>query len=206
MSRPGRHIEGTQTRERVLQAAAELMAQNGYSGTSISQISKASSTNPASIYWAFSSKEGLFAAVLERAADSAFERVHDAIPEHGDMWDSIAALAKVFEDGPEFLRLLLVLSLERRDADPEILATARRVRATAAAQLAHQLEKVLGLPQAAQRRAAAQRLARFTLMLLDGVFVASQIERDETDLKDAFALISLGVRSTAEALVTDIQK
>ena len=68
MPKPGRHIEGARTRERVLEAAADLIARQGYAATSIAQISQRSGTNPASIYWAFGSKEGLLAAVMERAA------------------------------------------------------------------------------------------------------------------------------------------
>lgn len=203
MSKPGRHIEGLQTRERVLKATAELMATQGFSGTSINQISKASSTNPASIYWAFENKEGLFAAVMERAANEMFEQVQQILPQHGDMHQSIVALSELFEDGPEFLRLLLVLSLERRDTDPAILKVAQGVRRQAADLLSRIFEQVIELPQARKRKSIARRLARFTIMLLDGVFVASQIEPDETDIKQAFELIALSVTSTADALVQE---
>ena len=50
------------------------------------------------------------------------------------------------------------------------------------------------------------RLARFTLMLLDGVFVASQIESDSTDLRRAFETIALAVEVTGERLIADASR
>lgn len=201
MPRQGRHEEGARTRERVLAAAAELIASQGYAATSIAKISKASGTNPASIYWAFGSKEGLLAGVMERAAEEFFRQIE--APEGADSWDALARLADAFAGGPEFLRLLLVLSLERRDGDPQVLEAARRVRTSAADGLADAYSRAFHIENPFQRRAICERLARFTLMLLDGVFVASQIEPDTTDLERAFELIATGVRATGERLIEE---
>jgi len=202
MARPGRHIEGSRTRERVLEVAAQLIAHQGYAATSIAQISKASGANPASIYWAFANKEGLLAAVMERAAE-AFFRELEAAPDDPDPWNRLVALAKAFEGGPEFLRLLLVLSLERRDGDPAVLEAARRVRVTAVEQLAAGYATAFALDDELELRRITNTLARFTLMLFDGVFVASQIEPDTTDLEAAFRLIATGVQATGERLVAE---
>jgi len=202
VARPGRHIEGARTRERVLEAAAQLIANCGYAATSIARISKASGANPASIYWAFGSKEGLFAAVMERAAEAFFEEVGEP-PRDPDPWNRLAALAEAFEGGPAFLRLLLVLSLERRDGDPAVLEAARRVRAKAADQLAAGYVKALALDDQLERRRIANALSRLTLMLFDGVFVASQIEPDDTDLTRTFELIATSVQATGERLVQE---
>ncbi len=218
MARPGRHLEGARTRERVLDAASHLIAHHGYAATSIARISRASGANPASIYWAFGSKEGLFAAVMERAAEAFFRELAEPATEHADgragephgeshdepdPWRRLARLADAFEDGPEFLRLLLVLSLERRDGDPEILEAARRIRAHAAELLAEGYAKALDLDRPLERRRISETLARFTLMLFDGAFVASQIEPDTTDLRRTFELIARGVRATGERLVEE---
>jgi len=202
MARPGRHLEGARTRERVLEVAAQLIANHGYAATSIARISKASGANPASIYWAFESKEGLFAAVMERAAEAFFRELARPSDEP-DPWTRLAALSTAFEGGPEFLRLLLVLSLERRDGDPAVLEAARRVRTNAADQIAAGYATALDLDDELERRRIADSLARFTLMLFDGVFVASQIEPETTDLERAFELIAVGVKATGERLVQE---
>ena len=210
MARPGRHLEGAQTRERVLEAAAKLIGAQGYAATSIARISKASGANPASIYWAFGSKEGLLAAVMERAAERWFDEMR-ALPQAPDPWRGLASLAASFEGGPEFLRLMVVLCLERRDGDPAVLEAARRVRTTAADALARTYAGALGLDDHGAGRQVGEgigerigeELARFTLMLLDGVFIASQIEPDATDLRRAFQLIATAVKATGERMVED---
>lgn len=197
--RPGRHAEGAKTRERILEAAADLIARQGYAATSIAQISQKAGANPASIYWAFASKEGLLSAVMERAAESFFQTIEP--PTGGDPWSWLRGMAGKFVEKPEFLRLLLVLSLERRDGDPEVLEAARRVRTKAVDGLAATYAAHLDIADPFRRRGICDRLARFTLMLFDGVFVASQIESDTTDLQRAFDTIALAVEATAEKLL-----
>jgi AcrR family transcriptional regulator len=199
MPRPGRHVEGAKTRERVLTAAADLIARQGYAATSITQISERSGANPASIYWAFGSKEGLLAAVMERSAAAFF--AHLEPPREADAFAWLATLAGSFAGGPEFLRLLLVLSLERRDGDPVVLEAARRVRSAAADGLSSAYAAAFAIDDRFRRRAVCDRLARFTLMLLDGVFVASQIEADTTDLRRAFEMIAIAVEATGRQLL-----
>lgn len=203
--RPGRHVEGAKTRERVLEAAAELIARQGYAATSIAQISERSGANPASIYWAFSSKEGLLAAVMERAAEAFFKKIEPP-RKQSDPWSWLVGMAEAFAEGPEFLRLLLVLSLERRDGDPLVLDAARRVRTVAVDALAAAYADAFGIDDRFRRRAVCDRLARFTLMLFDGVFVASQIESDTTNLRRAFETIAIAVQATGERLLAEAKK
>ncbi len=198
MAKSGRHAEGARTRERVLEAAAALIAAQGYAATSITQISERSGANPASIYWAFGSKEGVLAAVMEKAADEFFVRV--APLQGDDPWQSLRDMADAFVGGPEFLRLMLVLSLERREGDPEVLKAARRIRQHARDGLAAIYTRAFPCKDAFAQRAACDRLARMTLMLFDGVFVASQIERDTTDLRRSFETIALAVQATGQRM------
>ena len=53
------------TRQRILNCALDLFAQNGYSETSIRDIAFAVGINPASLYFHFASKEELLLAILE---------------------------------------------------------------------------------------------------------------------------------------------
>ena len=186
----------------MLESAAKLIAAQGYAATSISQISRASGAKPASIYWAFGSKEGLLAAVMEAAAEEFFAAV-SVVPVEREPWRALASLSRFFEGGPEFLRLLLVLSLERRDGDPAVLDAARRVRSTASEALATAYTGFLAAPDPETADRIADELARFTLMLFDGAFVASQIEPEATDLGRAFELIAMGVRATGERLLAE---
>jgi AcrR family transcriptional regulator len=201
MAKPGRHLEGAETREKVLGAAASLLAEQGYAATSISQICREAGVHPASIYWAFGSTEGLFAAVMERAAEAFFEEL--SVEGEPDLLAGMDELGRMFEARPEFLRLLLVLSLERREGDPAILEAARRVRRRALDRIAEALEPRVALEDRARASAICREVARLALMLLDGAFVGRQIEPDSTDLRQVFRTIATGVRATLDQLVGD---
>ena len=203
MAKPGRHLEGAQTRERVLAVAATLLAQQGYAATSISQICKAADALPASIYWAFGSKEGLFAAVMERQAEVFFEAL--PVITRSDLAADADQMTRMFEDTPEFLRLMLVLTLERRDGDPAILEAARRVRSRAVERIAAALEQTVTLKDPERVSTICRKAARFSLMLLDGAFVARQIDADATKTHELFMTVAAGMRAmldhlTAQAL------
>jgi len=198
MPKPGRHLEGAQTRERVLAVAATLLAQQGYAATSISQICKAAGTLPASIYWAFGSKEGLFAAVMERQAVNFF----DALPiiTHTDLAADADQMTRMFEEKPEFLRLMLVLSLERRDGDPAILEAARRVRHLAVERIATALEPSIVLDDRKRARAISREVAEFALMLFDGAFVARQIDAGRAKTRALFMTVATGMLAMLDHL------
>lgn len=66
---------GGVSRQTILDTAARLMAERGYDGTSLSALVKESGFSASSIYWHFSSKEGVLVAVMERAALRFFEAV-----------------------------------------------------------------------------------------------------------------------------------
>jgi AcrR family transcriptional regulator len=113
---------GVESRRRIVDAAATLMAERGFAGTSIAAVSQRSGLPSGSIYWHFESKEALLAAVMEEGA----RRWFDALPRVDDLptypAQRTAALFEAvdasLESHPEFLRLLLLIALERRDVWP----------------------------------------------------------------------------------------
>ena len=56
-------------RERLLETATELFAKKGYAGTSVREIVDRAGVSKPVLYYYFKSKEGLFYAILEWAAD-----------------------------------------------------------------------------------------------------------------------------------------
>lgn len=60
-------------RERILQAALAVIAEHGYSGTSLREIAEAVGLSQAGVLHYFESKDHLFTAVLERRDSRAFE-------------------------------------------------------------------------------------------------------------------------------------
>jgi AcrR family transcriptional regulator len=173
-----RQRQGEASRAQILDATEKLMATRGYAATSISDIRNACGLPPSSIYWHFGSKEGVLAAVMERGA----ERYFAAIPAEADIEQQLAAVTAQQEQHPEFLRLFLLLSLERSD-DPAVADVVRRVRDRAIARFAQAIAPALpdDVPPAKAERVVAE-LAAVATALSDGIFLAEHLEPDTTDV------------------------
>src|SRR5258708_1409138 len=115
-----RRADGEESRRRILDAAAEIAGERGYDGTSIAAVSARSGLPASSIYWYFANKDGLIAAVIERSFERWLAAVALPGAEAGDMSERVramaVAMAKALLDTPDFLRLGLMLALERRPA------------------------------------------------------------------------------------------
>jgi len=64
-------MPGIETKERILDVAEALFAENGYSGTSLRAVTTAAGANLAAVNYHFGSKKALLRAVFERLADPA---------------------------------------------------------------------------------------------------------------------------------------
>jgi AcrR family transcriptional regulator len=73
-----REQQGLESRRRILDGASSPMAERGFAGTSISEVSKRSGLPASSIYWHFTSKEGLLGAVVEEGAQGWFDELEAA--------------------------------------------------------------------------------------------------------------------------------
>lgn len=178
--RSNRDLRTEATREKVLDVATESIARKGYSGTTISALSKASGVMPASIYWHFGSKEGLLDAVIERAATAWFEGAtrarslsqdapRDAIADHR------SSLRYLFEEQPDFYRVLLLIGLERGSTGADPVEAVRRVRLRLRERLTERLVASLREEGVTEPELAVS-LADMTLVLLDGFFVGEQLD------------------------------
>jgi AcrR family transcriptional regulator len=185
------------TRQRVLEAAAELFAARGYAGTSISAISKASGALPSSMYWEFGNKAGIFAAVLEDSAKRWVGEIRRSVgratrERSGSNVDPLTAyfdyMAQALAEGPEFLRLMFMVALERRHADPHALEVVRSHRARAIESVAR-LFAACGLERPGPDGVTARDIALLTLACFDGAFTAAQIDADTADTRRTFKLL-----------------
>jgi hypothetical protein len=167
-----RREQGARTRDRVLEVATDLMARHGYSGTSISAISKASGVMP--------------------AAEAA------GAPPFG-------ALSFVFQEQPEFYRVLLLISLERREDDAATREVVHRIRERCRSLMAHRLDDSVPLEDAGLRRQVCERLTDFGMVLFDGSFLAQQIDpADPQTLVRSFEQIAWGMNLAKQALMEEV--
>jgi len=202
---------GVESRRKIIDAAAALMAERGFAGTSIAAVSQRSGLPSGSIYWHFESKEALLGAVVEEGARRWFE----SLRVNGDRSDEPAARAAALleaaatslEKQPEFLRLLLLIALERREFDKTSLAIIRRVRALALRRIRNLVAALLGAFDQKQANRLADNFARLVLCVADGAFVAHHVDPRQTDIRGLFDLLRRALTALArEILETSTSK
>jgi AcrR family transcriptional regulator len=196
---------GVESRRKIVDAAAALMAERGFAGTSIAAVSQRSGLPSGSIYWHFDNKEALLSAVIEEGARRWFDSLGSSEPLPTDAAARAEALferaAASLESQPEFLRLLILIALERREVDKASVAVIRRVRALA---LRYIRDLVVDLFDAFDR-GKAKRLAddfsRLVLCVADGAFLANHIDPADTDVRKTFDLLRRALTALARELL-----
>lgn len=181
-----KRADGAQSRERILDAATEISAERGYEGTSIGAVSAKCGLPASSIYWHFKDKDDLLAAVIERSFAhwlSAWQ-----FPTEGEPAERLSAaaaqIAKGLLDSPDFIRLGLMLGLERRPVEPRARAMFVHARDQAFRIMAAGIrELVPGLSDA-----QADQVATYAVAGADGLFIAKEISGDAVDLVALFEL------------------
>jgi AcrR family transcriptional regulator len=196
-----KRADGELSRERILDAATEIASERGYEGTSIGAVSAKCGLPASSIYWHFKDKDDLLAAVIERSFGTWLGAWH--IPENGapqERGASVAAqIAKALLDSPDFIRLGLMLALERRPVEPRARTAFLRVRDQAYHVLSSGMRELTpGLTDA-----QVHQLATYALAAADGLFIAKEIGGDGVDLVALFELHARAVFDTAVHMVAD---
>lgn len=195
-----RRAHGEASREKILDAAAEIAGERGYEGTSINLISERSGLPASSIYWHFKDKDELIAAVIDRSFSKWRELLSRPVPIpdgatpedqfHLRSQRTGAAIAQF----PDFLRLGLMLILERRPEEPTARRTFLEVRRVAMDQT--RAGYAASFPDL--DAGDIDVLVRLTLALADGLFIAQEV--GEVELGTAFDLVATAVLGTAEQL------
>jgi len=192
------------SRQRILNAALQLMSEHGYAGTSISMITKRSGMPASSTYWHFGSKESLLTSVVEYSA----KRWLASLPR----WDAMSGtpaerLSQLLDRAGDslasqpFLRVLMLLARERGGSD-QSMEVIRRVRRSAAGGFRKAFAEIFTSSTDDDVRDFSEALARFALVVADGVFLAAEID-DEVDVQRMFrflrtSFMALGVQFMAE--------
>jgi AcrR family transcriptional regulator len=193
---------GEASRERILDAAAQIAGERGYDGTSVNLVSQRSGLPASSIYWHFRDKDELIAAVIDRsfnrwvtALDAAVDVPDGSSPDelfHLAMQRTGAAIAQF----PDYLRLGLMLILEHRPEEPTARRRFLQVRRVAA----DRARTLYGTFFHDLDTDDVERLVTLTMALADGLFVAQQV--GEVELADAFDLLATAILGAADQLRT----
>jgi AcrR family transcriptional regulator len=191
-----RHQQGEESRQRILDATIDIAAERGYEGTSISLVSKHSGLPASSIYWHFASKDELLAAVIDRS----FNRWVVSLP----TWDpppagvSLADHVRVtwretsdsLQRNEDFLRLGLMLSLERRPLEPTARTRFLESRALALERLSDWFRGALDWAGVEPDPQLCRTLASLHLAFADGLFIEKQVSSDAVRTGELFDFTS----------------
>ncbi len=193
--------DGELSRERILDAATQIAAERGYEGTSIALVSAKCGLPASSIYWHFKNKDDLIAAVIERSFADWLQAWQ--VPDEGAPRDRLAAfamqIAKALLDSPEFIRLGLMLALERRPVE----ARARAMFLQARAQTYEALAKTIRGFTPELTEAQIRQLVTYAIAGADGLFIAKQLGGDAVDLLELLELHAQAVYNTALRLIAE---
>ncbi|MER7458004.1 TetR/AcrR family transcriptional regulator [Micromonospora sp. NPDC126480] len=198
-----RRANGEESRRRILDAAAEVAGVRGYDGTSIALVSEKCGLPASSIYWHFKNKDDLLAAVIERSFDIWADALTLPGEDTDPALDRVTALAgqvaKTLLDSPDFLRLGLMLTLERRPEEPSARRMFLQVRDTARARLA----AVLATLAPGADRDSIELVTTYAIAAADGLFIAKEIGGDSVDLMPLFDLHARALHDAITRLTTE---
>jgi len=197
------------SRDTILEVAEELLAANGYAGTSISMICRRAGLPASSVYWHFGSKERILDEVLERVTERVLASVPraelgSARPQQRIEELLLACIAEPGSERAVAFRLLTLVGFERghargRSFTPPVRRL-RRELLLAWKSVFSQFD--LGVPDA-EADAAAETLARFAVAAVDGISFALQVdpelEASELARMAAAAFNALAIVSLSES-------
>ena len=99
-------------RRRILNAAAEVFAREGFAGARVERIAKVAGVNKAGLYYHVGNKARLFEEVMTAMFSEIADRLEAAVAAAHDpamrLDALVRALAQAFEDGPARARIMLI--------------------------------------------------------------------------------------------------
>ena len=131
MSKTQKQLQSERTRQRIIEAAAQLFVRKGFYGTSIADVAQATGLTKGALYHHFENKDALFFAVIEMVRDAWQEAVVRDVLKAGD---ALARLAVLFDNHTRLVSenetLCLVmrsLAAEMDDTNPTFMAALQEV-------------------------------------------------------------------------------
>jgi len=148
--------QGARSREALLDAAIELIADGGYTATGVDAIARRSGVVKSALYWHFGSKDGLLIAALERTAREWVAELEASVVVEAEPAQRLENLLQhvrtLFYERPERIRLILSALIERgpenedvREGVAQILSVMRDAIARGMSVLPIPAERVHGL-------------------------------------------------------------
>lgn len=182
------------TRERILQAGAELVGAKGFNGCGLSEILARAEVPKGSFYHYFASKEDFGVALIERARDEYLDSLREHLTDRRR--SAVGRLRSIFEDtrnecartGPTVECLIPKLALETATLSAPVHAAVKCSYEQWSAIIAQVIREGQSAGEIDPAH-DADRLARVLVMLWEGAAVRMQIDRSIQPLDDFLAFV-----------------
>jgi AcrR family transcriptional regulator len=181
--RPAPEPSADDSRARLLAAAAEVAAEQGYRGTTIKKVCGRAELPVSSLYWFFTDKDELLAEVVSHSweewvsSQPPWRRPDDPAAWRADLTGILDRAVRSLVEAPSFLRIGMMLTLEGDDvaARDRFLA----VRTGISERIEEWFADVLPEPAVVARPALPRVLAQTVVASTDGYFLGVQIDGRE---------------------------
>jgi AcrR family transcriptional regulator len=174
--RSGEHRTSAATRKRILDAALDVIREDGYSGATMAKVAKKAELPVGSVYWHFENKDLLLAALIE----SSFERWHSKVaPQHrpapGETFKQ--HVERIFGHGKpyyaaDFWRLGVMMSVEESVREQVARESFLKIRQLQRAEITSWWQEIFPAELLEVDPELPARLSGFTLALQDGNAIA----------------------------------
>jgi AcrR family transcriptional regulator len=177
--RSGEHRTSAAARERILDAAFEVICEDGYSGATMVKVAKKAEMPVGSVYWHFENKDLLLAALIETSFERWHREVlshHSPLPEetfeqHVNRIFSMSGTGRQY-DAADFWRLGVILSVEKSVREQVARERFLKIRQLQRAELSSWWRRTLPAALLLHDPGLPERLSGFTLALQDGNAIA----------------------------------
>ncbi|WP_189261820.1 TetR/AcrR family transcriptional regulator [Streptomyces fuscichromogenes] len=201
-----KRANGVESRQRILDATVEIAGERGYDGTSIAAVSAKCGLPASSIYWHFKDKDDLIAAVIERSFETWLTTVELPGADVGTPLERVvlmaANVARSLVAAPDFLRLGLMLALERRPSEPRGRTVFLQVRETAHRRVAEIVADLFP----ALTEDVVDTLTTYAVAGADGLFVHREVKGDSVDLVALFELHARLIHDAAARMAASAER
>lgn len=197
------------SRDAILRAAAEIVLEHGYSGTTIARITERCGLPASSIYWFFEDKDDLLAKVVETSFQEFSELIPDMAPltdRQGLMPDMRRALRPPLQAllaGPVFAQVGLMLTMEERLVGTKPQLAYARIRQQVVTDLETWFSASIGAVHPATDPQLATALSQIVMAFADGLFIVSRAEVSidiDRYVDTLLAVLAQSVRASAGGL------
>lgn len=122
MPKTQKQLQGERTRQRIIEAAAQLFARKGFYGTSIADLAQATGLTKGALYHHFKNKDALFFAVIRAVRDTWMKAVGRDVLKAEDALTRLTVLfdnhARLVSEDETICLVLNVLMIEMDGVNP----------------------------------------------------------------------------------------